>query len=346
MVSEPRRHRAQPWALERAWARGGALGAALWVIGALVLGGAACGKEVAPPEPIPAEGLPPTIEEMIFGSSRGCRDGLDCASGACSFGACRGMVSTDEPWRVENIAQKLADRIEKEPLLAPRVVATLSAIAQNEEERVAIRGRAVSALGVVVQPPTSSQTGPADPLKAAVVAELKELLPKAPAAVGEVIAATLARLGDPSGVELLVMLAGSERLPVALDATRALGALGRAEPRAALSDEVLVTLLSAVSVDLDLELQRAAIEALGDLGDARAMVPLARHLTAGPEALAEVGAQALTKLVPKLGADLSPPSGSDPLRWDAWLTAHRPPAPPPYSPRGHDSVDDIDLPTP
>lgn len=303
----------------------------------LSLAASACGKEVTPPEPIPAEGLPPSVEEMFFGSSRGCRDGLDCASGACSFGACRGLVSIDEPWRVETIAEKLRERITQEAALAPRVVATLSAIAHNDEERVVIRGRAVAALGVVGQVAT---------LREAVVADLKDLLPKAPAAVGEVVAGSLARLGDASGVELLVMLAGSERLPVALDAMRALGALGRAPGRPSLSDEVLVTLLSAVSVDLDLELQRAAIEALGDLGDARAMIPLARHLTAGPESLAEVEAIALAKLAPKLGAGVTAPGGTDPLRWDAWIAANRPPAPPAYTPRGHDSVDDIELPTP
>lgn len=311
---------------------------------------AACGSEPPPApglqiEPLPtgaeAGRPPPAVEAMLFGGTRGCREDADCESNACVFGACAGLVTADELWRVERIAERVRQRLALQPELFPLVADLLADVATREEMGLAFRGRTVRGLGALVQAPAPGAPGaPADPRaverRQRVLAHLEKLLVTSPSPVAEVAAITLARLGDASGGELVIALTEAEREATALEALRVLGH-ARGDP--AFTTAALVALLSALSPDLDLELQRAAIAGLAALADRRAIRPLATHLALGPEAIAHEVAAALRALSGLL-------LGPDPLAWDAALAQDPPPAPPPYTPRGHDSLDDIDLPTP
>jgi len=282
-------------------------------------------------EPLPADGRPPPgVEAMLFGGSRGCRDDADCESGMCTYGRlCMGLVTADELWRVERIGERVRARLELQPELRPLVTSLLASVVTREEMGLSFRGRAVRALGQLVGPEGAN----AD----AVLAELRRLIVVSPASVAEVAAITLARLGDATGLDIVLALTEDRREASACEALRVLG-LG-ARHGEATRVEALTTLLAAMSPDVDLELQRAAIAGLGALGDRRAIRPLAAHLATGPESLADEVADTLRAIT---GAAIGP----DPLRWDAWVAANGPPEPPPYTLRGHDSLDDIDLPTP
>jgi hypothetical protein len=271
---------------------------------------------------------------MLFGGSRGCRDDLDCESNVCLFGSCAGLITADELWRVERVATRVRERIALQPELSDLVVDLVADVATREEMGLAFRGRSVRALGRLLDP---AGEGPEHAARARrIITHLQRLLVVSPGPVAEVAAIALATLGDPTGADIVIALTESEREATAIEALRVLGLVrGDAELR----NEVLVTLLSTLSPELDIELQRAGIAGLAALGDARAIGPLADYLTVGSEPLAAEVAEALRQLS---GHTL----GGDPLAWDAWLDAHPPPAPPPYTPRGHDSMDDIDLPTP
>lgn len=299
----------------------------------------ACGTEPPPPgltiEPLPPDGgVPPTVQAMIYGGGRGCRDDLDCESNACFFGTCSGITTVDELWRLERVGERVRARIALQPELFDRIAGLLADGATREEMGLAFRGRAVRALGALLEP------GPDAPDRArrvrVVIEHLKRLLVTSPSAVAEVAAITLAWLGDGHGIDIVVVLTESERAASAIEALRA---LGRIRGEAGDIDTALITLLSTVSVDLGLELQRAGIEALGELGDPRAIGPLAAHLTTGPEPLANTVVESLNALT---GQRL----GVDALAWDRWISEHPPPEPPAYTPRGHDSMEDINLPTP
>jgi len=303
----------------------------------LLLGAVGCGKEKPAPlglaiEALPGDGRPPpAFEAMLFGGQRGCREDSDCESSVCSFSACVGLVTADELWRMERIGVRVRERLALQPELRPLVTSLLGSVANREEMGFAFRGRAVRALGELVDPATSPPAQVAE-----VVAALKLHLIGAPASIAEVAALTLARLGDATGIDIVMALTESTRQASACEALRL---LGHARGDEATTTEALTTLLATLSPDVDLELQRAAIDGLAALADARAVRPLAAHLTTGPESLADEVAKALRRLT---GASLGP----DALAWDAWVANAKPPAPPTYTLRGHDSLDDIDLPTP
>jgi len=324
----------------------------------------ACAKtEPAPPglaiEPLPADGRPPpAFEAMLFGGTRGCRENTDCESNVCSFNTCVGLVTADELWRLEKIGLRVRERLALQPELRPLVTSLLVSVVAREEMGFAFRGRAVRALGELVQvdgpavqasqslarPAVQASPSPPMPVPsppteiAAVVAELVLLLRNQPASIAEVAALTLARLGDATGLDIVLALTESPRLASACEALRLVGS-GARGGTLEMKTEALTRLLATLSPDVDLELQRAAISGLGTLGDPRAIRPLAAHLVTGPEALADEVAASLRALS---GQSLGP----DTLAWDAWVASASPPAPPPYTLRGHNSLDDIDLPTP
>lgn len=298
---------------------------------------AGCAKEkpAAPGlaiEALPGDGRPPpAFEAMLFGGQRGCREDSDCESSVCSFNACVGLVTADELWRMERIGVRVRERLALQPELRPLVTGLLGSVVNREEMGFAFRGRAVRSLGELVDPASSTPAEIAE-----IVAALKVHLIGAPASIAEVAALTLARLGDATGIDIVLALTESTRLASACEALRL---AGHARGGAAVNDETLTILLATLSPELDLELQRAAIDGLAALADKRAIRPLAAHLTTGPEALADEVARTLRALT---GQSLGP----DALAWDAWVASAKPPAPPPYTLRGHDSSEDIDLPTP
>ncbi len=276
----------------------------------------ACGEPPEVAEPIPADGLPASVEGLLFGTSDTCRDDADCRSGSCLYGMCAGLLSVDEPWRVESIAKRLETAVPA--TLRPRVTELLVATMSRAELGQNSRARAAHALGQLPWP------GHRDALEAA--------LDSAPAAVAEIIALDLMASSPPKrALELVIELLKSNETPRIVEALRALG-------RSA-SPDALVPLLENLSTDLDLEGQRAAISGLEAFGDKRAIRPLVRHLTLGPEPLADEIARGLRTLT---GASFGPM----PLAWDEWVAQHPPPTPPGYEPRTHRSEDDLDLPTP
>lgn len=296
----------------------------------------ACAREVPPPpglepEPLGEDGrLPPGVEAMIFGSARGCRDDLDCESNACVFGTCAGLLTADEPWRMARIGARLRERLARQPELADTLTALMGEVATKDEMGLPFRGRVMRALGQIWP------EGAAAPA----IATLRALLPKSPAAVAEVAAVTLARLGDASGADLVIELAHGDRLASACDALEALGHIAHvAAPGAQSADGALPELLATLSPGLDLELQRAALDGLGAARDPRAIRPLVGYLTTGPEPLADRAAEVLRQTT---GQSFGP----DALAWDRWLSTAQVPAPPAFVPRGTDSSTDIDLPTP
>ncbi len=276
----------------------------------------ACGEPPEAAAPVPAEGLTAVIEGLLFGTSETCRDDADCRSGACLYGMCAGLLSVDERARLESIALRLDKEVPVE--LRRRVTDVLVATMQREELGQNSRARAALALGHL------HWDGHRPALEAA--------LSKAPAALAEVIALELMTPPPPkTALELVVELARSTEVARAVEALRALG--GSASP------EALLPLLESLSPDLDLEVQRAAIAGLSLLGDKRAIRPLVRHLTLGPEPLADEIALGLRGLTGEAFGPL-------PLAWDDWVSRNTLPEPPPYEPRTHRSEDDLDLPTP
>ena len=295
---------------------------------------AGCTKALPPspglePEPLPSDGRPPpTFEAMLFGGQARCENDADCASGICRFGRfCDGLVTADEPWRTEKIGLRVRERLAIQPELRPLATSLIASIVMREEMGIAGRGRAARALGQIVEPGGAGAQE--------VVAELQRLIAISPATIAEVAALSLARLGDGTGLEIVMALTESPRAPSSIEALRLLGSGARGSK----DDTALKTLLAHVSSDVDLERQRAAIVGLAALGDKRAIRPLVAHLATGPDALAETLAATLRSLT---GATLGP----DTLAWDEWVSQHAPPAAPAYTPLGHNSIDDIDLPTP
>lgn len=284
-------------------------------------------EPAAPPaptaEPLPESGLPASTEALLFGTATRCNLATECESGACVFGACAGLITVDEPALTDVVGARLRDHLARTPGLAERLVPTLSVMVTDEEAGLPFRGRAARTLAQIGSPQA--------------LTELERRLPESPGSLADLIAVLLANAGRPSGLDRVVELSRSVTTARSVEALRALGGLGAAPSDA--RDVALVELLSALSPDVHLEENRAAIDGLARLNDPRALTPLRRFLVAGPDALAHETARAMRALsTAKLGPD--------PRRWDAHFAANPPPAPPAFSPRRHDSEDDLDLPTP
>jgi len=297
----------------------------------------ACGDKPADPviEPLPANVFSPSTEALLFGSSTRCREAQDCDSHACLFGACAGLITVDEPWLTAVVGERLRLHLASRPGVEERLVPILSQMLADDDSGLAFRGRAARALGEIASP--------------AALDALEARLASAPGSLAEVIAVTLARQGRAAGADLLIELAASETSARAIESLTALGGLSsNAASASPIREAAFLTLLSALSADIDLELNRAAIRSLTRFGDPRAILPLRRFLVSGPESLADEAAAALRKLTnPNNDPNHEAASlGPDPRRWDAYLDQHRPPEPPAYTPRTHRSEDDLDLPTP
>lgn len=302
-------------------------------IALLALVATACEPAAPPtraPEPLPASGLPASTEALLFGTATRCNLATECESGACVFGACAGLITVDEPALTDVVGARLREHLARTPGLAERLVPTLSVMVTDEEAGLPFRGRAARTLAQIGSP--------------AALTELERRLPESPGSLADLIAVLLADHGRPDGLDRVVELSRSPSTARSVEALRALGGLGAAPPDA--RDVALVELLSALSPDVHLEENRAAIDGLARLNDPRALTPLRRFLVAGPDALAHETARAMRALsAPKAGLAVAS-LGPDPRRWDAHFAAHPPPAPPAFTPRRHDSEDDLDLPTP
>ena len=296
----------------------------------------------APPpsmsEALPPSGLPATTEELLFGSPTRCDAPSECVSGACVFGTCAGLVTVDEPWLSAAVGERLRQQIARIPGLAERLVPLFSAMTMDEEAGLPFRGRAARALSEIGTPEA--------------IAELERRSRDASGSLGELMAVLLASHDNPAGLDVVIELTRSKTTARAIEALRALG--GLKTPGVA-HELALTELLASLSPDIHLEESRAALDGLARLGDPRALVPLRRFLVAGPDGLAHETARAMRVLAGDagmLGGDTQAKDtaaarlGVDPRRWDELFSRHAPPAPPPYTPRRHESEDDLDLPTP
>lgn len=296
----------------------------------------ACEPAAAPtsaPEPLPPSGLPASTEALLFGTSTRCQLATECASGACVFGACAGLITVDEPALAAVVGARLRDELARTPGLAERLVPTLSVMVTDKEAGLPFRGRAARTLAEIGSP--------------AALTELERRLPESTGSLADLIAVLLANHGRPAGLGRVVELSRSQTTARSVEALRALGGLKDAPPDA--RDVALVELLSALSPDVHLEESRAAVDGLARLNDPRALTPLRRFLVAGPDGLAHEAARAMRALASGLGGAAGAAAaslGPDPRRWDAHFAANPPPAPPAFEPRRHDSEDDLDLPTP
>lgn len=264
-----------------------------------------------------AAAMPQSVEGLLFGSSEGCNEDPDCPSGACIYGMCAGLLSVDQRWQVESIARRLASRLASDPALGAMLEDALKRLITQPDLGLNSRGRAAQGLAELRLPGGR--------------AALVEALASAPPPLDAVIALELMDDPPPRALALAFELARGTDLSRAVEALRALGTSRR--------PEALVPLLEALSPDIDLELQRAAVAGLASLGDRRAIRPLVRHLSLGPEPVADEVALALRKLTDQA-------FGPDPLAWDTWLVRNAPPEPPLFEPRVHRSEDDLELPTP
>lgn len=268
-----------------------------------------------PPPPLPpGDALPPDVEGILFGSPDACSNDDVCASGVCYYGACGGLLSVDSRWMQERVATTLKGRIERQPPLRERVVADLGRVLRRKSAEFPFRARVIVGLEVL---------GAGD--------VLAEALPDLPEPVAEVAAPALTRMGRSEGLAHTLALTESDALPTAVEALRALGQSRQ--------PDALLGLLRALGPDLDVELQVAAVQALGVLGDKRAIRPLVSYLHDAPDMVVVPVIRALRALT---GAAI----GGDGAAWDAWVTSHAPPEAPPFTPREPSSEGDLDLPTP
>jgi len=264
---------------------------------------------------LPAQGgLPAAAEEMLTGSARACRRDDECGTRVCYYGTCMGALLIDQRWRQQRATAPLARAAARDPALRARLVARLVEIFHRPDTDLAYRARALLVLEALDERP---------PLVAALDAPSE--------ALQAVAALSLARLGDPRGLPLTRALAESDSRPIALEAIHALGA--------SKDRRVLPDLLAWLDGDLDRERVRAAVVALGELGDARAAGPLVTFLAEGPAYLRVRVATVLRSLT---GARL----GEDPGAWQDWARANPPPAPPAFQRHKPDAAAEFGLPEP
>ena len=257
-----------------------------------------CSETAAPPpEPLPpGDGLPASVETMIFGSSMACLDDSVCPSGICTYGSCIGVLLADQRWMHARAVSRLRDEVERRAELRPRVLEQLGRVAQSQEADSAYRSRALRALEVLDAPDT-------------LVLLLKDAEPR----IAEESAIALARMGNPAGLEKTLALTRSENIPVSAEALRAVAHLP--------GDASLIGLLASLNPELDPPLVRAAIDGLAMLNDARAVRPLVSALPKLPGHLQHRVTDTLRGLT---GARM----GGDPAGWVLWVESHDPPRPP------------------
>ncbi|TNF23790.1 MAG: HEAT repeat domain-containing protein [Deltaproteobacteria bacterium] len=283
-------------------------------------GGGEAGEAKRAPLELP-EGnlLPEAVESYVFGGSQGCRADADCESGICYYGVCGGLLNVDTRWMQEVIADTLVEISEEDPRLRERIVWNLARISVRPRTDLAFRVRCVVGLERFDAKP-----------------ELRQILThdELPEAAHGAASLALSRLGDPAGVPMTVALTEADSVPTAAEALRALGASHLTE-----GVDVLVGLLRTLNPDLDSDLVHAAIDALGELGDPRAIGPLVAFLDRAPDFLEIRVTRALRRLT---GARL----GEDAAAWRTWLAGHPQPQTPPYTLRVYDTAQDIGLPPP
>jgi len=271
----------------------------LRVAGCALLALLACGGPAAP-DPAdevlpPGDLLPADVDATLFGTQAPCRDDPDaCPSGACYYSRCEGLTSVDVRWLQEELARALAARTEGHEALRERVAERLGRVLRSQRLDVPTRARAILGLEAV-----------------RAVAVLEGALADLPEPLAEPTVLALTRLGSAAGLHHALALTEVDRLPIAAEALRALGASGLSE--------ALPGLLRQLDPDRTPEpaivIRLAALDGIATLGDPRAIAPLVDLLERAPVGLAFPIAATLRRLT---GAQL----GVEPATWRAWLAAN------------------------
>ena len=262
----------------------------------------------------PGEGLPPTLDAMLYGASQGCIKDSDCPGDVCYFGACIGLLVVDQRWMQEAITARLLERAPEGSALRERVQTHLKRVLDRSGSDLAFRARALVPLGAM---------GALPPLKKA-LSDPDERL-QAAAAIA------LTRLGDTDGLRLTSALTEDPQPSVAAEALRA---LGRSQ-----HPDALMPILRTLNADLDPALLRSALKALADHADLRSMKALRDWWPRAPEYLHHNILDTMRRIS---GANI----GNDEKAWEAWFREHAPPDPPPFTPRVFRADADLGLPTP
>jgi len=267
------------------------------------------------PAPLPVgDGLPESIEAVIFGSATPCVDDRTCESGICTYGSCIGVLLADQRWMHARATQRLLERVDGREELRLRVVRELSQIALRKEADTAYRSRALRALETLGDHRA-----------------LRLLLADPSVRLADEAAISLVRLGDPSGLESVVRLAHGESVILASEALRALGKVP--------GDPSLVALLATLNPELDGPIVRASLDGLRALGDRRAIRPLTALLPTIPGHLRH-------RLVESLRELSEAQLDGTVAAWQRWVETHNPPAPPVVSVRSIGIRDEQGLPAP
>ena len=292
----------------------------VWPIGWVVLALAGCSAEAEKAEnksgpKLSVNALSQRVELLLSGNAASCQSDAECSGAVCYYGRCLGLLQVDQRWSQQRIVAGLDKLVQGSngAQIRPQLVERLSEFLVRPDADVAWRARAIAGLEVLGETSVLAKT-------------LKHSDDRVRAAA----ALALTRQGDSRGIPLTVALTESEQTHVAVEALHALGAREG-------SDEALTALLSALSEDIDRMLVRAAVEALGKLGDKRAIRPLVGFLERGPDHLAHRTVRVLRKLT-----GLS--AGIDPRAWNTWVTQHNPPKPPPFQLRTSSDEADFGMP--
>ena len=295
------------------------LGLAIAALASAAFFGPACAPEAAESrapalEVPPGDALPASVESMLYGSTQSCGRDTECPGRVCFYGSCIGLLIAEQRWMQDAITSRLVDTLDVNVALRPRVVARLVAVLDRQETDLAFRARALIPLEAL---------GEASIIRRALAMGDERL--EAAAALA------LTRLGDPEGLPLAQALTEHTSPVLAVEAVRALGASELAQ--------ALPALLRNLAPDLDGALLRAVVDALGELGDPRAVRPLVTFLQDGPDFLRHRIVTALRRLT-------RAPVGSKPADWVAWVADHAPPEPPAYVLRDQQVDDGLGIPSP
>jgi HEAT repeat protein len=175
-----------------------------------------------------------------------------------------------------------------------RAVEPLMAALADQGTDIEVRGAAAAALG---------QLGDAQAIEPLIAA-----LTDNSEAVRQAVVVALGRLGDTRAIEPLVAALTHEVAPIWETVREALEQLDRHWPQSAAAQAALPSLLAALA-DNNSEVRRAAAKALGQVGDARAVLPLVTCLnkTYGCEEWeTDVIAEALTCVLETTVASITP----------------------------------------
>ena len=193
-----------------------------------------------------------SVDSMLVGELRACRQEDSCNGGACYRGICTGLVDADALWLQQQLGDRLLARVEGDPAALGDLLTKLESIALAPTRVPLVRSRAVAFAGRIADPratallqSASGETAPSGRLRALLalagrgqadaVAPLSALVDDPSESVRVELAHALGPVGTDESVALLRQMADTDdAAAVRIAAVRALGQGGTAAARAAL----------------------------------------------------------------------------------------------------------------